>query len=143
MRNISTDSGGRLQKFVAAGVSILLAAAFGLLLWPNAITVLTGIAPEPQLRAPDDLSVAAKDDPMPFLVERDQIEIRVAEATTLREFLDRNRLNKDTQVKQIAEQLGSAAPETPIAAGTTFRLRLTPNAIDVPGTSTSRATRNR
>lgn len=142
MRNISTDS-GRLQKFVAAGVSILLVAAFGLLLWPNAITVLTGIAPEPQLRAPDDLSAAAKDDPMPFLVERDQIEIRVAEATTLREFLDRNRLNKDTQVKQIAEQLGSAAPETPIAAGTTFRLRLTPNAIDVPGTSTSPATRKR
>jgi hypothetical protein len=62
------------------------------------------------------------------------IEIRVAEATTLRQFLDRNRLNKDTQVKQIADQLGSAAPDAPIAAGTTFTIHLTPTTPDVPGT---------
>jgi hypothetical protein len=95
------------------------------------------VAREPDLTAPDDLAAAAKDDPLPFLEKRDQIEIRVAEATTLRQFLDRNRLNKDTQVRQIAAQLGSSAPNTPIPAGTTFKLRLTPGAEDVPGTSRS------
>jgi hypothetical protein len=143
MRNISTDSGGRLQQFAAAGAAILVAAAIGLLLWPQAIPFFTGITREPELGAPDDLPAAAKEDPLPFLAERDQIDIRVAEATTLRDFLDRNRLNKETQVAQIAEQLGSAAPDTPIAAGTTFHLRLTPGAADVPGTSTSGMPRKR
>ncbi|HYI11837.1 MAG TPA: hypothetical protein VEK57_22465 [Thermoanaerobaculia bacterium] len=130
---------GRFQKFVPVAVVLLLAGAVALLVWPNAIENLTGIAPEPVLSAPDDLPAAAKDDPLPFLEKRDQIEIRVAEATTLRQFLDRNRLNKDTQVRQIAAQLGSSAPNTPIPAGTTFRIRLTPGAEDVPGTTASRS----
>ncbi len=125
----------RFQKLLSGAVVLLVAAAVALVMWPDAIEVLTGIAPEPELTAPDDLPAAAKDDPLPFLEKRDQLEIRVYEATTLRQFLDRNRLNKDTQVRQIAEQLGSADPKTPIPAGTTFRLRLTPSAGDVPGTT--------
>jgi hypothetical protein len=137
MRNLSMHPrSGRLQKSIAAGVIVFLALSIALIAWPDAIAVLTGLSRQPQLTAPDDLSAAAKDDPTSFLVERDQIEIKVAEATTLREFLDRNRLNKQSQVKQIAAQLGSNEPTTPIAAGTTFRIRLTPGAEDVPGIAT-------
>ena len=139
MRNFAIDSGGRLQKSTAAGAAVLIAVALTLLFWPDAMEALTGIAHTPPLTAPDELSSAAREDPMPFLMERDLIEIRVAEPTTLREFLDRNRLNKASQVKQIVAQLGSAEPATPIAAGTTFRLHLTPGALDVPGTSTVRS----
>ncbi|HEV7763772.1 MAG TPA: hypothetical protein VGQ76_02105 [Thermoanaerobaculia bacterium] len=134
MRNLSMNPrSGRLQKSIVAGVVAFLALTIALIFWPNAITVLTGISHQPHLSAPDDLSAATKDDPTSFLSERDQIEIKVAEATTLREFLDRNRLNKQSQVKQIAAQLGSNVPTTPIAAGTIFRIRLTPGAEDVPG----------
>jgi hypothetical protein len=141
MRNFSTDSGGRQPKSTAAGVAVLIAVALLLLFWPGAITTLTGLAHQPQLTAPDELpSAAARDDAMPLMLERDRIEIKVAEPTTLREFLDRKRLNKDNQVKQIVAQLGSSAPATPIAAGTTFRLSLTPGALDVPGTSNTTTT---
>lgn len=123
---------------MTGAVILLLAAAIALLVWRDSIAVLTGIRPEPRLVAPDELAAAAVDNPMPFLVRRNVIEIRVAEATTLRQFLDRNRLNKDTQVRQIAEQLGSGAPGTAIAAGTVFRVELTPGTVDVPGTAAGR-----
>jgi hypothetical protein len=134
MLNFRTEVPSRWHRLVSGAVIVTLAAAVALLVWPDAIEVLTGIAPEPRLSAPDDLAAAASDNPLPFLAKRDVIEIRVAEATTLRQFLDRNRLNKDTQVKQIADQLGSAAPDAPIAAGTTFTIHLTPSTPDVPGT---------
>jgi hypothetical protein len=136
MRNFPMDSGPRLQKSTAAGVAVLLAVAIALLLWPDAVEALTGISHKPRLTAPDALPSAQREDPTSFLMQRDQIEIKVTEATTLRELLDRNRLNKESQVKQIVAQLGSSAPATPIAAGTTFRIRLTPGALDVPGTLT-------
>lgn len=129
---------GRFQKLLPIAFVVLLAGAVALVVWPDAIETLTGIPPQPELAAPDDLPAAAKDDPLPFLERRDQIEIRVTEATTLRQFLDRNRLNKETQVRQITGQLGSTDPKTPIPAGTTFRIRLTPAAADVPGTTASR-----
>ncbi|HEX2123543.1 MAG TPA: hypothetical protein VHL59_18080 [Thermoanaerobaculia bacterium] len=134
MLNFRTEVPSRWRRLVSGAVILTLAAAVTLLAWPDAIEVLTGIAPEPRPSAPDDLAAAASDNPLPFLSRRDVIQIRVPEATTLRQFLDRNRLNKDTQVKQIAEQLGSAAPDTPIAAGTTFTIQLTPTTPDVPGT---------
>jgi hypothetical protein len=138
MLEFRTEVPGRWQKAVSGAVILLLAGALALLVWRDAIAVLTGIRPEPRLQAPDELAAAAVDNPMPFLVRRNVIEIRVGEATTLRQFLDRNRLNKDTQVRQIVEHLGSGAPGTPIAAGTVFRVELTPGTGDVPGTAAAR-----
>ncbi|HEX2061250.1 MAG TPA: hypothetical protein VHK90_10950, partial [Thermoanaerobaculia bacterium] len=93
-----------VPRTIYAAALLAVAAAVALLVWPGTVELLTGIAPEPELSAPDELSAAASDNPLPFLMKRDVIEIRVAEATTLRQFLDRNHLNKDTQVRQIAEQ---------------------------------------
>lgn len=116
-----------------AATAVLLACAAALLLVPHSVERLTGIRPAPQLAAPDDLPPLAAADAAPFFRERDQVEIRVAENTTLRQFLDRNRLNRPYTRKQITDQLGNAAPNTEIAAGTLFHLRLTPVVEDVPG----------
>ena len=112
---------------------ILLAAAVAVLLWPGAVETLTGVRPTPELTAPDDLPPLSSEDATPFFQSRNEIEVRVAEATTLRQFLDRNRLNKPFQRRQIIDQLGNGSPDAQIAAGTVFRVRLTPVAEDVPG----------
>ncbi|HET8797311.1 MAG TPA: hypothetical protein VFO89_06480 [Thermoanaerobaculia bacterium] len=124
----------RLAKGVqsTAALVLLLAAAAALLV-PNAVQKVTGVRPAPVLSSPDELPPLSKEDEAPFFQSRNQIEIRVDEATTLRAFLDRNRLNKPFHRKQIVDQLGSASPDAPIAAGTRFRLRLTPVVDDVPG----------
>jgi len=124
----------RLQTVLQhTATAILLAAAAGALLWPGAIETVTGVRPTPELTAPDDLPPLSSEDATPFFQSRNEIEVRVTEATTLREFLDRNRLNKPFQRKQIIDQLGNGSPDAQIAAGTVFRLRLTPVATDVPG----------
>jgi hypothetical protein len=128
---VAERRGGKLFTFAL----LALVAAGALVLWPDAIERLTGIPRAPRVSAPDDLPTASKEDPMPFLIERDLVELRVAEETTLAEFLQRNRLNKSTQRKQIVDQLGNNNPEAKIIAGTTFRIRLTPTARDVPGMS--------
>jgi len=112
---------------------ILLACMAALVLVPHAAERLTGIRPAPKLASPDDLPALSSADAAPFLRERDQIEIRVAEPTTLRQFLDRNRLNRPYTRRQITDQLGNTSPNAPIAAGTVFRLLLTPVPEDVPG----------
>ena len=104
-----------------------------MLLRPRTVEALTGVRAAPELRAPDELPPLSKEDATPFLQSRNQLEIRVAEATTLRAFLDRNRLNKPFHRRQIVAQMGSDLPESPIAAGTMFRIALTPVAEDVPG----------
>jgi hypothetical protein len=116
-----------------AATAVLLAGAAAVLLVPHSVETLTGVRPTPQLASPDDLPPLSKEDATPFFQSRNEIEVRVAEATTLRQFLDRNRLNKPFQRKQIVEQLGNASPDAQIAAGTVFRVRLTPVAADVPG----------
>ncbi len=116
-----------------ATTAVLLVAALALLVMPRAVEQLTGVRESPKLSAPDNLPPLSKEDATPFFASRNQLEIRVPEATTLRQFLDRNRLNKPYHRQQIVEQLGNASPDTPIAAGTTFRLSLTPVAVDVPG----------
>jgi hypothetical protein len=104
---------------------------------PRVTEWLTGVRPEPAIAAPDELPQLAQGDEVPFLAERDQIEkIVVSEDTTLRQFLDRNRLNRPWTRDQIVEQLGDANPAARIPAGTTFKLRLTPMVTDVPGTKT-------
>ena len=116
-----------------ATVAVLLLGALALLVTPRVVERVTGVRESPQLAAPDDLPPLSKEDAAPFFATRNQIEIRVAEATTLRQFLDRNRLNKPYHRDQIAGQLGTANPDAPIAAGTVFHLSLTPVAVDVPG----------
>jgi hypothetical protein len=116
-----------------AAVVILLVGAVVLLFRPQLVETITGVRHAPELASPDELPALSKDDATPFLQSRNQLEIRVAEATTLRVFLDRNRLNKPFHRRQIATQLGSDSPDAPIAAGTIFRIALTPVAEDVPG----------
>ncbi len=133
MAGFFTESDQRRRQIVIGATIVLLAAALYIALRPSAVESVTGLRPAPELASPDDLPALASADATPFFRERDQVEIRVAEATTLRQFLDRNRLNKPYTRRQIEEQLGNAGPDAPIAAGTVFRLRLTPVVEDVPG----------
>jgi hypothetical protein len=116
-----------------ATTAILLVGAAVVLFMPRSVEVVTGVRESPRLAAPDELPPLSKEDATPFFRSRNQVEIHVAEATTLRKFLDRNRLNKPDHRRQIVEQLGSSSPDAQIAAGTVFRLSLTPQAPDVPG----------
>ena len=132
----------RLQQLAGGGATvILLALAAVVLLVPRSVEMLTGVRAAPELISPDELPALSKEDATPFFQSRNQVEIRVADATTLRQFLDRNRLNKPFHRNQIVEQLGNASPDAPIAAGTVFRLALTPVAVDVPGTTPGGAAR--
>jgi hypothetical protein len=140
MLSMQTAAERRAGRVAAAVVLLALAACAAFVLVPGADETLTTLPPEARLAAPDELRSAAKDDPTSFLAERDQVELRVSAPTTLREFLDRNRLNKPNQSRQIMEQLGSTDPAAVIPAGRTFRIRLTPSAPDVPGTSARTAT---
>ena len=116
-----------------ATTGVLLVAAVALLVTPGVVERITGVRESPRLAAPDHLPPLSQEDGAPFFATRNQIEIRVAEGTTLRQFLDRNRLNKPYHREQIVRQLGNASPDAPIAAGTVFHLSLTPVAVDVPG----------
>lgn len=139
MANLFTAVEQRRDALVVAATVILLLGAAVLALTPSAVEVLTGVRPEPVVTAPDDLPPLATDDVAPFFAERDHIErIVVGEETTLRQFLDRNRLNRPWTRDQIVEQLGDANPATVIPAGTVFKLRLTPIVTDVPGTTVKR-----
>jgi hypothetical protein len=120
-------------RLASAAALILAIGAFALIVRPRTVEALTGVRGAPELASPDELPPLSKEDAAPFFQTRNQIEIRVAEATTLRAFLDRNRLNKPFHRRQIVAQLGSDAPEAPVAAGTVFRIVLTPVAEDVPG----------
>jgi hypothetical protein len=128
---------GRLERqatlLTRAAAVILLSGAVALLVRPRLVETITGVRHAPELTSPDELPALSKDDATPFFQSRNQLEIRVAEATTLRAFLDRNRLNKPFHRRQIATQLGSDSPDAPIAAGTLFKIALTPVAEDVPG----------
>jgi hypothetical protein len=131
------ESGDSMRSSLAVAVVVL--AAVGLAVVPRSVEVLTGIRAEPEVAAPDALPALAADDVAPFLAERDRIErVVVAENTTLRQFLDRNRLNRPWTRDQITEQLGNADPAAAIPAGTVFHLRLTPTASDVPGAAVTK-----
>lgn len=130
----------RLQQLAGGGATvILLVLAAVVLLVPRSVETLTGVRASPELVSPDELPALSKEDATPFFQSRNRVEIRVANATTLRQFLDRNRLNKPFHRNQIVEQLGNASPDAPIAAGTVFRLALTPVAVDVPGATAGAA----
>jgi hypothetical protein len=130
----------RLPNVAGRGATvILLVLAAATLLVPRSVERLTGVRAEPELASPDDLPPLSKEDVTPFFRSRNGVEIHVREATTLREFLDRNRLNKPFHRQQIVKQLGNDGPNAQIAAGTVFRIALTPEAVDVPGARTSTA----
>lgn len=133
MPGFVTAAEKRRRRAAYAAAAVLVVCAVALLLVPGSVETITGIRRAPRLAAPDDLPPLSSPDATPFFRDRDQIEIRVASATTLRQFLDRNRLNKPYTRKQIVDQLGNASPDAQIAAGTVFRIRLTPVAEDVPG----------
>jgi hypothetical protein len=135
MANFFTAAEQRRDALVAGATLVLLVGAVVGAVMPSSVEVLTGVRAEPVVAAADDLPALATDDVTPFFAERDHIErIVVAEETTLRQFLDRNRLNRPWTRDQVVEQLGDANPATPIPAGTVFKLRLTPTVTDVPGT---------
>lgn len=123
-----------------ATTAVLVLGAAAILLMPRSVTTITGVRETPELTSPDELPPLSKEDPTPFFQGRNIVEIRVAEEITLRQFLDRNRLNKPFHRKQIVEQLGSDKAGAPIAAGTVFRVVLTPVAADVPGARQSSST---
>lgn len=125
-----------MRNLTAASTVVLLLLATALALVP--VETLTGVHPEPPIAAPDNLPPLAEGT-APFFQERDEIaRIVVSEETTLRNFLDRNRLNRPWTRDQITEQLGDKNPAAIIPAGTVFRLRLTPTITDVPGTKVAR-----
>lgn len=126
-----------MRKLSAAPAVVLLLVAVAMFFVP--IETLTGVSREPEIVPPSELPRVAAEDVAPFFAERDEIaRIVVAEPTTLRNFLDRNRLNRPWTRDQITGQLGDTNPAAIIPAGTVFRLRLTPTATDVPGAKVNR-----
>jgi hypothetical protein len=123
---------------VAGGVAavVLLVAALLVLASGDVFRFVTGLPRGEALSAPDDVHGAARDDPMPFLISRDVLEVRVDAPVTVRELLEGNRLNKPNLRRQVLEQLGNPSLDSMVSAGTTLRLNLTPEAADVPATST-------
>lgn len=123
---------------VAGGVAaiVLLLAALVVLASGDAFRFVTGLPRSEALSAPDDVHGAARDDPMPFLISRDVLEVKVDSPVTVRELLEGNRLNKPNLRRQVLEQLGNPSLDSTVAAGTTLRLNLTPEAADIPATST-------
>jgi hypothetical protein len=126
--------GGRLAVLATL---VLLAGAAALVAFPNAIVLVTGKTPTPALAAPDELAAAGRDDPMPFLIERNTVVVQVDTPMTVRQFLDLNRLQRPDLRRQVLEQLGNPSLDSTVAAGTRLTLTLTPTAGDVPGTGTA------
>jgi hypothetical protein len=115
---------------------VLLLAALVVAASSDAFRFVTGLPRNEALSAPDEVHGAGRDDPMPFLISRDVLEVRVDSPVTVRELLEGNRLNKPNLRRQVLEQLGNPSLDSTVAAGTTLRLKLTPEAVDVPATST-------
>jgi hypothetical protein len=124
---------------VAAG---LLAAATLAMLFGGSLPVrLIGKGATPQLVAPDEVSAAAYVDPMPFLISRDKITIRVDTSMSVREFLDLHRLNRPNLRRQVLAQLGNPPMTAKVAPGTKLELQLTPLAEDIPATMPAKGPR--
>jgi hypothetical protein len=116
----------------AALLLLALLAAIG----GDAVRGVAGIPASEPLTAPDDVKAAVHEDPMPFLIARDRLEVRVDAPMTVRQLLDNNRLNKPNLQRQVLEQLGNPPLDSTVEAGVTLRLSLTPAAADVPATHT-------
>lgn len=113
---------------LAIGALLVLGSASG-------FRFMTGLPRTEPLRAPDTVHGAARDDPMPFLIARNVLEIHVDAPLTVRELLEGNRLNKPNLRGQVLQQLGNPSLDSTVPAGTTLKLNLTPEAGDIPATS--------
>ncbi len=111
-----------------AGTALVVGSAAG-------FRFITGLPDSEPLRAPDAVHGAAHYDPMPFLIARNVLEVRVNTPLTVRELLEGNRLNKPNLRNQVLQQLGNPSLDSMVPAGTTLKLNLTPEAGDVPATS--------
>jgi hypothetical protein len=117
--------------FTAAALLLLAVfAVFG----GDVVRRITGIPRNEPLSAPDDVKAAVHEDPMPFLIARDRLEVRVDAPMTVRQLLDNNRLNKPNLQRQVLEQLGNPPLDSTVDAGVTLHLSLTPTAADIPAT---------
>ena len=128
---------GGMRTIGMVAAAVLVAAALVVLASGDAFRYVTGLPRSEPLTAPDVVHGAARDDPRPFLISRDVLEVRVDSPVTVRELLEGNRLNKPNLRRQVLEQLGNPSLDSRVAAGTTLRLKLTPEAADIPATSTS------
>lgn len=122
---------GAVAVFTAAALLLLAILA---IVGGDVLRRVTGIPGSEPLAAPDDVKAAVHEDPMPFLIARDRLEVRVDRPMTVRQLLDNNRLNKPNLQRQVLEQLGNPSLDSTVEAGVTLRLSLTPAAIDVPAT---------
>ncbi len=126
-----------MQRSLGVVAALALLAATAVLLGSGeAFRFTTGLPRTDVLEAPDDVRASAHEDPMPFLISRDRVEVRIAYPITVRELLETNRLNKPNLRRQVLEQLNNPPLDSTVEAGTTLRLTLTPQAGDVPATST-------
>jgi hypothetical protein len=131
---------GRSARASAAiAAAALLIGCFLIAGSGDALRLLAGIPRNEPLTPPDEVKSAAHDDPVPFLIARDRLEVRVDAPMTVRQLLDKNRLNKPNLQRQVLEQLGNPPLDSTVDAGVTLHLSLTPPAIDVPATTHSGA----
>jgi hypothetical protein len=130
----------RDRRLAVVATLVLLAGAIALLVFPNTVVMVTGKTATPRLSAPDQLPAAGRDDPTPFLIERNTVVVETDAAMSVRELLDLYRLQRPDLRRQVLEHLGNPSLDSTVAAGTRFTLTLTPTAGDVPGTGAARTT---
>lgn len=136
---IRTVSG--IDKMSAFATLALISCTLLLLVYPDAIPVLTGKMAIASFAASDELPPSPGEDPTPFLIRRNVVELTVPEEMTLRQLLELYRFNKPDQRRQVLEQVGSnATPDTIVRRGQKLKIVLTPIAQGVPGTSPRTAT---
>jgi hypothetical protein len=119
--------------FTSAGV--VAVAALAILAIPSSVTFIAGLPDATPLAPPDAVFAPAHETPMALLMERDNVALTVPAPVRLDRFIEQNRLRRQRQ--QIRAQLRLPAEvgddRFTIPPGTTFHLRLTPEAPDVPG----------
>jgi hypothetical protein len=140
IRNIKIrPSAVRVAAAIAAAT--LLLGVFLIIGAGDTFHRITGIPRSEPLTPPDEVKSAVHDDPLPFLVGRDRLDVRVDVPMTVRQVLDNNRLNKPNLQRQVLEQLSNPSLDSTVDAGVTLHLSLTPAASDVPATTPPRAPR--
>jgi hypothetical protein len=125
------------QRAAAVTTALLLAGTVAVFGSGELFHRVTGIPRQERLAPPDDVAAPAHDDPMPFLIVRDRLDVRVGAPMTVRELLEKNHLQKPHLERQVLDQLGNPPLDSTVEAGTTLHLTLTPPAVDIPATTSS------
>ena len=79
---------GGMRTIGMVAAATLVAAALVVLASADAFRYVTGLPRSESLSAPDVVHGAARDDPMPFLISRDVLEVRVDSPVTVRVLLE-------------------------------------------------------